>query len=355
MKKQFITGAIVLAIIFLLALPKLGLFKDKKSEGPVMTPQAGSAALQVEAKIISPRQLDNKLIVTGSVQANESLELKSEVSGKITHIYFKEGSLVKKGALLVQINDEEISAQLLKQKYNRKLNQDNEFRQRKLLEKDAISQEEYDNALNRLNTTIADIKVLEAQLEKTRLQAPFDGVIGLRYVSEGAYIAPNTIIATLYNNSPAKIEFAVPSRYSAQVVPGKIVNFTIESDTAHYTGTVYAVEPRIDPDTRTLKMRAMADNTKGTLLPGQFVKLELVLAVINNAIMIPTESVVPEQAGKKVFIMDKGVAREVKVETGIRTDLELEVVSGLKPGDTLLTTGLLQLRAGMPVQIAKYN
>ena len=355
MKKQIITGAIVLAIILLLALPKIGLFKDKKAGEPVATAEGANTALQVEAKVIMPRQLDNKLVVTGSVQANESLELKSEVSGKVTHIYFKEGSVVKKGALLVQINDEEIAAQLLKERYNRKLNQDNEFRQRKLLEKDAISQEEYDNALNRLNTNIADIQVLQAQLEKTRLKAPFDGVIGLRYVSEGAYIAPNTIIATLYNNSPAKIEFAVPSRYSSQVGPGKAIFFSIESDTTRHQGTVYAIEPRIDPETRTLKIRALADNTSGTLLPGQFVKLELVLAVINNAIMIPTESVVPEQTGKKVYVVENGIAKEVKVETGIRTNLELEVLSGLNVGDTLLTTGLLQLRAGMPVQVVKYN
>jgi len=357
MKKRIFTVAIILAIIFLLALPKLGLFKNKESivaAGSQGGP-GGQPTLQVEARVVTPRHLDNKLVVTGSVHSNESLELKSEISGKITKIMFKEGSLVKKGDVLIQINDEEIKAQLLKERYNRKLNEDNEFRQRKLLEKDAISQEEYDNALNRLNTNVADIKVLEAQFEKSRLKAPFDGVIGLRYVSEGAYISPSTVITTLYNNSPAKIEFAVPSRYSSQIVPGKTIYFTIESDTTRYEGSVYAVEPRIDPETRTLKMRAMADNSKGVLLPGQFVKLELVLAVIENAIMIPTESVVPEQAGKKVYIVENGKAKEVKVETGIRTDLELEVLSGLQKGDTVLTTGLLQLRSGMPVHVAKIN
>jgi membrane fusion protein (multidrug efflux system) len=262
---------------------------------------------------------------------------------------------VKRGDLLIQMNDDEIKALLEKQRYNQKLNEDNEFRQRKLLEKDAISQEEYDNALNRLNTTVADIRLLEAQLAKTRIQAPFDGVIGLRFVSEGAYISPNNVIATLYNISPAKLEFAVPSRYSTQVAPGKKIRFTIESDLQVYEGQVYAIEPRIDPATRTLTIRAMAENRQGHLLPGQFVKVELILESVSNAILVPTEAVIPEQAGKKVFILENGKAKEVFIETGIRTANSLEVLSGLKANDTLLTTGILQLRPGMAIQIAKLD
>ena len=357
MKKQIITGSIVVVAIFLLALPKIGWFSDEpdggEAQGSPGPPRA--ALLPVEALVVKPGRLDHKLIVTGSVLANESLELKSEISGKITSIAFEEGSKVKKGTVLVRINDEEIEAQLLKEKYNQKLNQDNEFRQRKLLEKDAISQEEYDNALNRLNTTRADVRVLEAQLAKTQIEAPFDGIIGLRYISEGAYISPNTIIATLYNNSPAKIEFSIPSRYSSMVSNGKDINFKLEADTTPHNGKVYAIEPRIDPETRTLKLRAMADNTDGALLPGQFVELELILGTSLKALLIPTESVVPEQSGKKVFVLENGKVREAVIETGIRTDLSLEVLSGLKPNDTVLTTGILQLRAGMQVQLTKIN
>jgi membrane fusion protein, multidrug efflux system len=358
MKKTLITVAIVAVVIFLLALPKLNLFKKSEEAATAGAPQGGAARggkLSVDAIILKPAQLDNKLNVTGSVLPNESLELKSEVSGKITAIYFREGKWVRKGDLLFETNADEIEAQLEKQRYNRKLNEDNEFRQRKLLEKDAISQEEYDNALNRLNTTEADIRLLETQLNKTRIKAPFDGVIGLRFVSEGAYISPSTVIATLYNISPAKIEFAVPGRYSTQVAAGKKIRFTIESDLKTYDGQVYAIEPRIDPDTRTLKIRALADNRSGVLLPGQFIKVELILESMSNAILVPTEAVIPEQAGKKVYILDKGKAKEIFIETGIRTANALEVLSGLKANDTLLTTGILQLRPGMEVQIAKLN
>lgn len=357
MKKQIITGSIIVVVIFLLALPKIGWFSDNNDGGDAKgNPAPGRApALPVEALVVKPGRLDNKLIVTGSILANESLELKSEISGKITGIAFEEGSRVKKGAVLVRINDEEVRAQLQKEKYNQKLNQDNEFRQRKLLEKDAISQEEYDNALNRLNTTKADVQVLEAQLAKTQIEAPFDGVIGLRYISEGAYISPNTIIATLYNNSPAKIEFAIPSRYSSLVSAGKEIYFRIENDTNRFYGKVYAIEPRIDPETRTLKLRALADNREGKLLPGQFVELELILGTSLNALLIPTEAVVPEQSGKKVFVLENGKVKEARIETGIRSDVSLEVLSGLEPNDTLLTTGILQLRPGMEVQVTKIN
>jgi membrane fusion protein (multidrug efflux system) len=223
------------------------------------------------------------------------------------------------------------------------------------LEKDAISQEEYDNALNRLNTNTADLKLLEAQLDKTQIIAPFEGVIGLRYISDGAYITPNTVIATLYNISPAKIEFAVPGRYSTQVKPGQKILFTIESDDRNFVGEVYAIEPRIDPTTRTLKIRAIAENSRGLLLPGQFVKVGLILSSIKNAILVPTEAVIPDLNNHKVFIMEGGKAKEVKVETGMRTDKELEILSGLNLGDSLITTGILQLRAGMGVQVMKVN
>lgn len=353
MKKNLITIGVVLIVVALLAVPKLNLFDKKESAAGPAAAGPRNAKLAVEVVVLQPSKLENKLVVTGGVLANESLELRSETSGKITELRFKEGSAVKRGDLLLKINDEEIAAELEKQIYNRKLNEDNEFRQRKLLEKDAISQEEYDNALNRLNTTLADIKLLSAQLEKTRVKAPFDGTIGLRYVSEGAYITPATSIAMLYNTSPAKIEFAIPGRYSTQVSVNKKILFTIESDATVFEGYVYAIEPRIDPATRTLTIRAQADNKSGKLLPGQFVKVELILDSVNDAILAPTEAVIPEQGGKKVFIVENGKAKEVRVQTGIRTNTELEVIDGLKAGDSLITTGILQLRPGLELDIAK--
>ncbi len=355
MKKKIITGVVVVAIVFLVALPKLNLFSNEEKTPQAGGPVPGPMALQVNALVVKPEKLDNKLVFTGSVLPNESLELRVESSGKIHRIYFEEGKSVTKGQLLLEINDDELVAQLQKQRYNQKLNQDNEFRQRKLLEKDAISREEYDNALNRLNTSIADIKLLEAQIAKTRIIAPFDGVIGLRFVSEGAYVNSNTTVATLYSLTPAKIDFNVPGRYSTQVRSGKKIRFTIENDPRVLEGAVYAVEPQIDLNTRTLKVRALADNPEGLLLPGQFVRVELILDTIDNALLAPSEALVPEMQGHKVYVASSGKAKEVKVEIGLRTDRFVEIVNGLSAGDTLITTGILQLRSGLPVQLNFIN
>lgn len=353
MTKRITTILIILIAIFLLALPKLGLFNKKEADAA--SPLKVSV-LELEGMIIKPVSFDNTLVLTGSVLANESLELKSEVSGKVKAINFKEGTIVSKGELLVQINDEEIRALIEKQRYMQKLHRDHEFRQRQLLRKEAISQEEYENSLSLLNTTISDIKLLEVQLQKTRITAPFDGIIGLRYVSMGAYISPSTVITTMYNNSPAKIEFAVPSRYSTQISAGKKIRFTIENDAAMvFVGEVYALEPRIDESTRTLKLRALASNSKGLLLPGQFVKVDLILESKANALLVPTQAIIPEQSGQKVFIAHNGKAKAVKVEIGTRTNLSIEVISGLNPGDTVLTTGILQLRPELPIKLVKVN
>jgi membrane fusion protein, multidrug efflux system len=353
LKRVVLYGAVAL-VLFLLALPKLGWF-DAKPQGPQPGMPQGPASIPVNGMVIKREALDNKIVVTGSVMANESLELKSEVSGKITRIYFKEGQRVSRGQLLVQINDEELRAQLEKLKYSKKLFEDSEFRQRTLLEREAISQEEYDNALNLVNTNLADIRVIEAQLAKSRILAPFDRVIGLRMVSEGAYITPANVIASLYNLNPAKIEFSIPSKYSTKVKQGNKINFTIESDTKPFQGQVYAIEPNIDINTRTLSLKASSDNRDGQLLPGQFVKIDLVLESMPDAIMVPTEAVIPELNGYRVFVYRGGTAESLVVEAGIRTEKDLEITKGLTQGDTLITTGIMQIRAGSKVELRNLN
>jgi membrane fusion protein (multidrug efflux system) len=352
MKKTIITVVVIVAIVALLTLPKF--FKGEKLSGPA-TANPAAQALNVDVTVVKPVAFDRKLIVTGSILANELVELKCEVSGKIMNIYFTEGQAVKKGDLLLKMDDDELMAQLDKQKANKKLNEDNEFRQRKLLEKEAISQEEYDNALNRLKTTEADIRLLEAQLAKTTLRAPFNGYIGFRFVSEGAFISPSLVVATLYNLDPAKIEFSIPAKHASRVAVNSKIFFTIENDTTTYTGLVYAVEPQIESSTRTLKIRARTPNPNKKMLPGQFVSIQLVLEHLNNAIMIPTEAVVPVQDGNKVFVLKNGVAAESHVSAGERTDRTLEILSGVSVGDTILTSGILQLKAGMKVKVTRVN
>lgn len=356
--KNIIGIVIILVVLFLVAWPKLNLSNsaDTASEqAPAGVSPAGGSTVPVNAMVVKTRRLENKIRITGSVLANESIQLRSEMAGRVSKIYFKEGDRIKKGALLVRINDEELRAQLDRLKYTLQLYQDSENRQKQLLEREAISQEEYDITLTESKTAAADIRLLEAQIAKAHIRAPFDGIIGLRYISEGSYVTPTTDIASFFNIDYAKLDFSVPGKYSGAVNIGDNVYFTIENSKETFQGRVYAIEPQIDAATRTLKMRAITENKTQKIMPGQFANIELVLNAVENAILVPTESIVPELDGHKVFVSQNGKAEAVQVQLGLRTDTEVEVVSGLNASDTVITTGLLQIRPGSPVNVTRLN
>lgn len=349
--KRLVIVAIVLALLGFIFYPRL----TSKEDLPEEETKAASK-LKVNAIKVSSEQLDNNLRLTGSLVANESVVLKSEVSGRVERINFAEGQRVQKGQLLIQLNDKEIRAEIDKLNFTKKLNEDNERRQAQLLAKEAISKEEYETALTTLNTTLADIKVREVQLQKHQIKAPFDGIIGLRSVSQGSYISSSDELATLYNINPIKIDFAVPGKYSSQVNQGDEITFEVDSyEGQTFKGEIYAVEPQVDPKTRSIQARAKSKNEGNKLLPGQFAKINLTLDTYQNAIMIPTEAVVPELNGKKVFVYKDGIVNTKSIETGIRTADEVQVIEGLESGDIVLTSGILQLRQGMEVDIVLNN
>jgi membrane fusion protein (multidrug efflux system) len=350
--KIILTASAVFLLLLLLAIPKLS------SSGTADNQRRGSntnSSLSIKAHILQKETLDNRVLTNGSILANEEVQLMGEVAGKIVKIYFKEGSIVKKGEPLIKINDAELQAQLSREKYRLKLLEDREFRQRRLLEKEAISQEDYDNSLNEVNVSKAEVELINAQIAKTEINAPFNGVIGLKYVSEGSYVTPQTVIASLQNITPIKIDFSIPEKYATSVKINDNVKFKITGDDTAYIGKVYAIEPKIDPVSRTLKIRAIHDNVGNRIFPGSFAEVELVLEKIDGAILIPTHALVPELKGQKVFLYKGGKVLAQNVETGIRTEERVQITSGLKDGDTLITSGILQLRPGMPVDISEYN
>ncbi|MBR9999257.1 MAG: efflux RND transporter periplasmic adaptor subunit [Cyclobacteriaceae bacterium] len=342
---------ITIVIVGLILYPKL----RPEETGAQVSAQQESSILPVEAVVIQPRRIENIIKITGAIIANESVALKSEISGKIEKIYFQEGQRVKKGDLLLEINDEEMVAQVERLKYTQKLNEDMEFRQRQLLEKEAISREEYDIALTTLNTTQSDIKEREARLAKHKIYAPFNGIIGLRHVSEGSYISPADLVANMYNINPIKIEFSVPGKYSTVVNKGDTINFTTEASEDEFTGTIYAVEPRIDPTTRTLLIRAICRNDEEVLIPGQFANINYILDVLPAAMMVPSESIIPELNSHKVYTFRNGLVDQAEISIGLRTENEVQITKGVDPGDTVITTGILQVRQGMPVNITNIN
>jgi membrane fusion protein (multidrug efflux system) len=349
--RTIIIAAVILIVLVLLAIPKL-----KSSEDKTMAAGNGAAGpLPVRAHITKYEVLDNKVLTTGTVLANEEVELKSEASGKITNIFFREGSYVKAGDLLVKINDADLQAQLQSAKSRLKLQEDTEYRQKQLLEKEAISQEDYDMTANQLQVNQAEVELIKAQIDKTEIHAPFSGVIGLRNVSEGSFVSNTTTIASLQNINPIKIDFSIPERYSSMVEVGDEINFSISGNNKNFVGKVYAIEPKIDPVTRTLQIRALCPNTGREILPGSFANINLVLKKIENAILIPSEALIPDIKGQKVFIFRDGKAIPQRVETGIRTDQNVQLTSGVTEGDTIITSGMLQLRPGASVTIAEYE
>jgi membrane fusion protein (multidrug efflux system) len=358
--KRLTLWLLAAVIVVGLAIPKLTSLKGntpaaaaKKSSGGRGSGSSGPVA--VRAYVVSPETLDDRIAVTGTISPNEQVDLQSEVPGKIVKIYFHEGDRVSRGKLLVKINDADLRAQLQRAIYQKQLATAKEARQRQLREKDAVSQAEYDVAINELNTATADIALITAQIAKTEIRAPFSGVVGLRQVSEGSYISPTTKIATLNNTDPVKIDFSVPEKYFSIVRRGSEVSFTIQGADGRYTGRVYAVEPKIDQETRTLQVRALCANGNGRIFPGSFAQIDLVLKKIDGALMVPTEAVVPELQGKKVFVSKDGKAEPRKVEVGIRTDKTVQVISGLAPGDTVITTGILQVKPGSPLKISEFQ
>ncbi|MBC7846231.1 MAG: efflux RND transporter periplasmic adaptor subunit [Flavobacterium sp.] len=301
--------------------------------------------------VIKTSTFDNNLSLSGSIEANEQIEIRSEVSGIVEGIYFTEGSYVNKGQILFKVNDIELKAQLRQASTKEGLTAENERRAKLLLQKEAISQEEFDVARADHSSAQAQTQLVRAQIAKTSVKAPFSGKIGLRSISPGTYITPSILVAKLVNTSKIKITFSIPEKYATQVKSGSIIDFTVSGSTKVYTAKIYAIEPEVEVSTRTLQIRAIADNTDGKLFPGTFADVKLPLAIIKDAIVVPTEAIVPVQDGKKVFISNMGKAKEVMVEATTRTDASILILSGLKAGDTLVTSGVMSLKDDAPIKV----
>jgi len=326
--------------------PKGGGKSAKDGKGSKETPP-----LAVDGIIVTAHSFANNLEITGSIEANESVVLRSEVSGLVTAINFKEGSNVNKGAVLVKINDNDIQAQLQDALTKENLSATSENRAKQLLAKGAISEEEYDIALANLKSLKAQAQIVRAQLAKTTLRAPFSGKIGLRSISVGEYLTPSTVIANLMSTNPVKINFSIPEKYVGQIKLNSAIHFATDASGKNYTGKVFAIEPGINQQTRTLQIKALAPNSNNELLPGSFAKVKLTLSTQNNAILIPSEAIIPVLKGKMVYISKNGKAQQVQVEAGTRTAESVVITSGLNVGDTVLTTGAMALKPDAPVKV----
>ena len=312
---------------------------------------SGPSVKTVTGLIITPKRFTDNLSLSGTLEANEQVEIRSEVSGVVEAINFDEGTQVSRGQVLLRVNDTELIAQLSQVKTAQQLASENERRAQLLLEKQAISQEEYDIASADFKSAKAQSQLISAQLGKATIRAPFSGTIGLRNISKGAYVTPTRPIATLVNVDKLKITFSIPEKYANRMKVDNELTFSVSGSKDTYNAKIYAVEPKIDLSTRTLKVRAIANNPERALYPGMFANVNLPLETVDDAIMVPTEALIPIQNGKVIFVLKNGKATQVEVETSSRTAKDAHVISGLKIGDTILTSGVMALKDGSPVNV----
>ncbi len=345
--KRLVGIGVAVVVLVGLAIPKLS--DSTASDGA----GGGSddAPTRVTGTVLEPGTVTEQIRTNGTLRADESVELSAEAGGKITNIRFEEGERVQKGELLVQINDAELQAQKQRLEHQLQLASDRAERQKRLLAEGGVSQEEYDATVNEVEVLKAELSLVEAQIEKKKVRAPFSGVVGLRQVSEGAYVSPQAAITTLQRLNPIKIDFSVSEKYTSRVGPGQPISFTVRSREEPLEGEVYATNSQVNADTRTLQLRARAPNPDGTLRPGMFADVTVTLGTIDDAIVIPSFAVVPTLNGQRVFVAEEGTAQPRNVTVGVRTDSTVQVTEGLALGDTVITSGIQNLRAGLPIRI----
>lgn len=300
-------------------------------------------AVIVDVIVATPQSVVTTVEANGTVVANEYAELHPEVSGRLTYLNVPEGKLVQQGTVIARIYDADLEAQVNKSKVALDLAEKTEERLRKLLAVGGVNQSDYDAALNAVNGYKADIAYTQSLIEKTIIKAPFTGVVGLRQVSPGAYLSPANVIATIQQLDKIRIDFTVPEEYGKYIKIGGEVDVQIDATTdERRKALILATEPQVIANTRNLKVRAILQHVQ--VNPGAYVKVYLVTKKDNKAVFVPTNSIIPDDKNKQVVLVRKGKAFFSNVETGVRQADNVEVTTGVKPGDTVVVTGVLFAR-----------
>jgi len=342
------------ALVAALVVIKVGLLKGDSAPaggGRGAGAGGGGGTTSVRAYVLGTERMADRITTVGTILPNEDVDVRSEISGRVERISFAEGSRVNKGQVLVKIADDELRAETARAESRLAIAKSEADRQRQIFEQGLSSQSEFDAAMNAFNVAKAEADLVRAQLDKTEIKAPFDGKVGLRFVSEGSYVSPATPITSIQDDTPVKLDFSVPERYAGRLKAGDTIRFTVQGTSRTFEGTIYALEPSIDTATRTLRVRATSPNADGALVPGAFADVEIVMQE-RDTVAIPAYALVPELKGHRVFVYTGGKAEARSVEIGTRTDQSVEIVRGLAAGDTLITSAILQLKSGAAVTIA---
>ncbi len=347
--KEFQT--ICLIVLSLTAFSLISCSSKRKQEVTAQQKAGPRPPARVDAFLVKAETISESIEVPGTIVADEATEIHPEVSGRITGLYIKEGAYVNKGALLAKLYDGDLQAQRKKLEVQLKIAQTTEDRHQQLLEIGGISRQDYDLTALQVSNLRADLDIIRTSIAKTEIRAPFSGKLGLKGISTGAYVTPQSVITSIQKTSALRIDFTVPEKYTSQIKKGQYINFTIEGSNRNYTAVVIATESGIAETTRSLTIRAQVKGDDGGLVPGGFAKVKLAFAPDNNALLIPTQSVIPQARGKKVYVYKNGQAEFVDVTTGVRDSSMIQITSGLTQGDTVITTGLLSLKPEAKVTI----
>lgn len=345
-----------LIIALLVIFPNALSSKNTDSNKPEAKPAVAAAnSIAVDAYIVNGSSIDETIQSVGTVAAKQSVDIVSEISRKVTKIYVKEGSNVTEGTLLFKLDDADLLARKHKLQQQEKLALLDENRFRELLATESVTQQEYDQIFTNLKVLQADIKVIDVEIAKTELRAPFSGKIGLTRVDVGAYVTPNTILTTIQDVSQVEVNFTVPEKYASEVKAGQLIEFTTENTTQTFKGKIIATEPKTDVATRSLDVLAVSENKEGRLVPGVSTRIDIGLKQIKQGIIIPTQALIPTPKGYSLFAVKNGQAELREVKTGKRTKGNVQILEGITIGDTVVTTNILRLGPGVPVSLASAN
>lgn len=321
--------------------------KDEKKEPP-KKPKP-----KVDGYIVKTEAYSESVNVPGTIVANEVAEIHPEVSGRVVQLNAREGQYVGKGAVIAKIYDGDLQAQLRKMQSQLNLAKVNEGRASQLLNIQGISKEEYDGLMLNVRNIQADMALIQTEIARTVVRAPFSGKMGLKGISPGAYVTPATVIATINQTSTLKIDFSVPEKYASRMQNGQIVTFSVTGSDQTYSAKVIASESNITLENRSLTYRAVVNSNTDGLVPGTFAQVNVSFAPNSNAIFVPTQAVVPTAKSKQVILKIDGKAVFNDVETGVRDSSRVEITKGLKPGDTILVTGIMATKPGDSLSVGK--
>jgi len=324
--------------------------KDMGAGGPGGKPGAGGVPT-FSGIIAGAFPINRNIEAPGTILANETTDMQPEISGRVVSINFKEGTNVKAGTLLVKLFDGDLQAQLKKLAVQLTIAEATEKRQKELLSINGTSQQDYDNASLNVNNIKADMELLKVRISQTEVRAPFNGKLGLRNISLGAYVNPTTIITNISQMNVIKVEFSVPEKYAHEMLPNKILTLRTANQEKVYYATVIASQNIISAETRNLLVKAIVKDPDSRITPGTFVEVSVGLGYNANAIMIPTQAIIPSTRTKRVIVLREGKAIFQDVKTDFRDASRIEITEGVNLGDTIITSGLLTIKDGMPCKV----